>query len=190
MPPLKRWRQAERLNWGRRASIGQDQAILPVRDQAIPNYSHWGMQAIAGDRPPRYGMQGRLPFTVGRGPVPRRASICTRNGVGWRSFFARIERSRGTGPRATGLEGVLLAVHPFGIRRSRTTVSRPYNPANRDNLVNPAHLWGTREIAGDRPPRYGNIETPRFLLPNTSKYETPSVMCLSNPNLFNLTCLQ
>ena len=30
-------------------------------------------RAIAGDRPPRYGCQGRLPFTVGRGPVPRHA---------------------------------------------------------------------------------------------------------------------
>ena len=29
--------------------------------------------ALAGDRPPRYGMQGCLPFTVGRGPVPRHA---------------------------------------------------------------------------------------------------------------------
>ena len=45
--------------------------------------------------PPRYGMQGRLCFTVGRGPVPRRASICTGNGFGWRSVFAQVERSRG-----------------------------------------------------------------------------------------------
>ena len=30
---------------------------------------------FAGDRPPRYGLQGRLPFTVGRGPVPRHASV-------------------------------------------------------------------------------------------------------------------
>ena len=30
---------------------------------------------IAGDRPPRYGLQGRLRFTVGRGPVPRHASV-------------------------------------------------------------------------------------------------------------------
>ena len=59
---------------------------------------------IAGDRPPRYGCQGRLRFTVGRGPVPRHASIGTGNGVGWRAFFARIGRSRGTGPRATGQE--------------------------------------------------------------------------------------
>ena len=32
-------------------------------------------RTIAGDRPPRYGMPGRLPSTVGRGPVPRHASI-------------------------------------------------------------------------------------------------------------------
>ena len=29
--------------------------------------------AIAGARPPRYGLQGRLPITVGRWPVPRQA---------------------------------------------------------------------------------------------------------------------
>ena len=81
------------------------------------------MRAIAGDRPPRYGCQGRLCFTVGRGPVPRRASIGTENGVGWRAFFAQVVRSRGTGPRATGPEGVRLSMCRFGIRRSRTTVS-------------------------------------------------------------------
>ena len=32
------------------------------------------------------------------------------------------------------------------------------------------------EIARDRPPRYGNIETRRSLLPNTSKYETRSLL--------------
>ena len=103
-------------------------------------------RALAGDRPPRYGCQGRLPFTVGRGPVPRRASVeeatlasvrfsrraSTRGGLapalrlsrpspfhrraracpspclgrgnsfGVRAVFAQSERSRGTGPRATG----------------------------------------------------------------------------------------
>ena len=44
-------------------------------------------RTIAGDRPSRYGLQGRLPFTVGRGPVPRHASICAGN-VGRRSVFA------------------------------------------------------------------------------------------------------
>ena len=34
-------------------------------------------RALAGDRPPRYGLQGRFRFTVGRGPVPRRASVGT-----------------------------------------------------------------------------------------------------------------
>ena len=28
----------------------------PVRDQASPNYGHCGTRAIAGDRPPRYGI--------------------------------------------------------------------------------------------------------------------------------------
>ena len=46
-------------------------------------------------------MQGRLRFTVGRGPVPRHASIGRGAGLGWRSVFAQVERSRGTGPRAT-----------------------------------------------------------------------------------------
>ena len=44
----------------------------------------------------------RVFLTVGRGPVPRHASIRTGNGLGWRSVFAQVERSRGTGPRATG----------------------------------------------------------------------------------------
>ena len=32
------------------------------------------------------------------------------------------------------------------------------------------------EIARDRPPCYGNIETRMSLLPNTSKYETRSLL--------------
>ena len=42
---------------------------------------------IAGDRPPPYGANN-VPHTVGRGPVPRRASIGTENGFGWRGVFA------------------------------------------------------------------------------------------------------
>ena len=57
-------------------------------------------RALAGPCPPHYGEKSVL-LTVGRGPVPRRASI-EGNGVGLRAVFARIERSRGTGPRATG----------------------------------------------------------------------------------------
>ena len=49
---------------------------------------------LAGDRPPRYGMQGRLCFTVGRGPVPRRASIGRETALvgGW---FLRRSNDRG-----------------------------------------------------------------------------------------------
>ena len=74
----------------------------------------------------------------------RRARACPSpclgrgNGFGWRSVFAQIGRSRGTGPRATGSEGSLRHA-PFGIRRSRTTVSCS-SLANRDNRVNPAPL--------------------------------------------------
>ena len=114
-------------------------------------------RAIAGACPPRYGLQGRLRFTVGRGPVPRHASVeetalvgvrfsresnarggqapatvckavsvyrraraCPSpclgrgNGLCLRSVFARVERSRGTGPRATGPGGVLLAMRRSG----------------------------------------------------------------------------
>ena len=55
---------------------------------------------IAGDRPPRYGIQNR--------PCHRRARACPSpcldregNGIGPRAFFAQVGRSRGTGPRAT-----------------------------------------------------------------------------------------
>ena len=56
---------------------------------------------------PRATMKKRLSFTVGRGPVPRHASIGMGNGPGRRAVFARVEGSRGTGPRATGPERVL-----------------------------------------------------------------------------------
>ena len=66
----------------------------------------WGDSCIRGGQAlPRYGMQGRLRFTVGRGPVPRRA-IGRGKGLGLRAFFAEVERSRGTGPRATVCQAV------------------------------------------------------------------------------------
>ena len=71
------------------------------------------MRTLAGDRPPRSGMQGRLRFTVGRGPVPRRAEIGREMALVGVRFFAQIERSRGTGPRATGPEGFSS---PFPVR--------------------------------------------------------------------------
>ena len=51
------------------------------------------------------------------------------------AFFAQVERSRGTGPRATGPEGVLLAM-----RRSGSGDPELQSLANRGNRDNPAHL--------------------------------------------------
>ena len=54
-------------------------------------------------------------------PFHRRARACPSpcldregNGFGWRAFFARVDRSRGTGPRATGQRGVLFAMRRSG----------------------------------------------------------------------------
>ena len=51
------------------------------------------MSAIAGACPPRYGLQGRLRFTVGRGPVPRHASVGETALVG--VWFSRGSSDRG-----------------------------------------------------------------------------------------------
>ena len=64
---------------------------------------------------PRYGLQGCLRFTVGRGPVPRRASVEETALVG--VLFSRMSSDRG---------GQAPAL--------RT------NRANRENLANPAPL--------------------------------------------------
>ena len=126
--------------------------------------------------PPRSGLQGRRPFTVGRGPVPRHA-IGTGNGVGWRAFFAQVECSRGTGPRATGSEGVLLAMHRSGSGEPELR-SPASNLANRDNrahlllillilkilLLSGPRLWGTRANAGACLSRRGVLCDKKILL--------------------------
>ena len=91
-------------------SVGQARLILPVRDQASPNYGLWGH---AGDRggnplacacgrrgPPRYGLQGCLRFTVGRGPVPRHASVEETALVG--GWFSRRSTLAGDRPPRDG----------------------------------------------------------------------------------------
>ena len=73
-------------------SVGQDRLILPVRDQAIPNYSHWGTRAIAGDRPPRYGKKKRA--------VYRRARACPSPCLGREgNGFVGVRFSRGSNDR-------------------------------------------------------------------------------------------
>ena len=45
---------------------------IDIKD--LKDLKHIGPMEIAGDRPPRYEKK-RYPLTVGRGPVPRHASI-------------------------------------------------------------------------------------------------------------------
>ena len=106
----------------RRASIGET-AFVCVRFSRRSNDRGGNPLGCAcGIRgPPRYGLQSRLRFTVGRGPVPRRASVEeTALGGGW---FSR--RSNARGGQASALPWLA-----FGFRVGRA-------------------------IAGDRPPRYG-----------------------------------
>ena len=87
-------------------------------------------------------------FIVGRGTGPRRASVETGNGLGRRAVFAQVERSRGTGPRATVCQAA------FFHRRARACPS----PCLGQNGKRPWTAGGFRAgraIAGDRPPRYG-----------------------------------
>ena len=84
MPPLKRWRQEERLNWGRRAVFAQI---------AGETRSH----ARVACEGPRATMKKRTAY--------RRARACPSPGRRAR------EGSRGTGPRATvGEAGMLISV--------------------------------------------------------------------------------
>ena len=64
---------------------------------------------------------------------------------GLRAFSAGVERSRGTGPRTTV---TTKKSSLFTVGRGPVPRQRPRNPT----------------IAGDRPPRYGNIETRRAIL--------------------------
>ena len=123
---------------------------LPSRRDLLVLISSAQSDARGGQTPALREKTARV--TVGRGPVPRRASIvketalvCVRfsrrsndrgkkngvryrraracpspcldregNGLGWWTVFARVGRSRGTGPRATGPEGVRLAMRRSG----------------------------------------------------------------------------
>ena len=83
------------------------------------------MRAIAGDRPPRYGKKS-VPFTVGRGPVPRRASVEETAWVG-------VRFSRGSGDRG-GQAPALRAREGFFSPCARSGAGAP-------ELQSPAPLW-------------------------------------------------
>ena len=110
---------------------------------------------------PRAPVKKRAADTVGRGPVPRHASV--EETAPWRAVFAQIERSRGKParmrvwhPRAHALR--LSRPSPFH-RRARACPSPCHRAPKKTSLVlfrsvGPKTLLLTLEIAGDRPPRY------------------------------------
>ena len=109
-----------------------------------------GPRATVKKRPPRYEKK-RRPRTVGRGPVPRRASIgretalvCVR--------FSRRSCDRGGNPLgcACGIRGPPR----YGKKTAPFTVGR--GPV-------PRRAWVYRSLAGDRPPRYGEKQVYRSL---------------------------
>ena len=136
-------------------------------------------RALAGDRPPRYGPGKTLLFTVGLGPSQVSTRACERVPLA----SVRVpQRSRGTGPRATGSlahvrGGQAPALRAWEnaplYRRARACPSPPLgHPNDRGGQGHalrawknapftvgrgpvPRHRASTREIAGDRPPRYG-----------------------------------
>ena len=65
------------------------------------------MGVLAGACPPRYGMQGCLRFTVGRGPVPRHASVEETALAGVRFSCGSNDRG-GQAPALRAKEGFFL----------------------------------------------------------------------------------
>ena len=70
---------------------------------------------ISEGRPPRYGMQGRLPFTVGRRPVPRHAPRSERKTALVGVRFSRRSNARGgLSPALRARKRVFLAMRRSG----------------------------------------------------------------------------
>ena len=89
---------------------------------------------IAGDRPPRYD-EKNVPLTVGRGPVPRRASIGKTAFVGVR--FSRGSNDRGgQAPALRARKGVRLTMRCSGSGDPELQ----FPASNFAILANPAHL--------------------------------------------------
>ena len=92
----------------RHLSVGQTRPRWIRSGAGAPELQIRGMSTSAGDRPPRYGNKN-VPFTVGRGPVPRHATIAgdrpPRYGPG-------RKKTRGTSPRAPVTEPLCRARAP------------------------------------------------------------------------------
>ena len=98
---------------------------------------------LAGDRPPRYGLQGRLPFTVG----PRRASI-------GKTALAGVRFLRGSDARG-GQAPALRFARPSPFHRRARACPSPCNDRNEKRRWLAFGFRLGLTLAGDRPPRYG-----------------------------------
>ena len=102
--------------------------LLPIKDlKDLRVFSSVGYYRHAGPKGPEEAFfhgcarGGQAPaLRLKKRAVYRRARACPSPCLGWensfglRAFFAQVEQSRGTGPRATGQGGVLLAMRRSG----------------------------------------------------------------------------
>ena len=125
-----------------------------------------GEAGNAEGKPPRY--EKKRHFTVGRGPVPRHRSHNPTLAGETRSD-ARVTSE---GPRTTGKNAPPLTVGRGPVPRHRSR-ARPCSSGSPDPELFVIRRAQTTEaethimmmgLAGDRPPRYGKIETRRSLL--------------------------
>ena len=106
-------------------SVGQDRLILTRSGAGAPELQRWA----------RNGFRKHPHFTVGRGPVPRRAAIA-----------AEIETGRSLLP-------MLLTVGRGPVPRRAATAAKTEIIPFRKNSQN--GVWGTLGMARDRPSPYG-----------------------------------
>ena len=129
-PPLHRRAWALACHTRMRAGFPRHASICAENGRGLAFGVRVG-RVIAGDRPPRYGMPRRffardrpsrygeknVPFPVGRGPVPRHASICAENGRGLRSVFAYSNDRGGQAPALRYAGAFFRGAPPFTVGR-------------------------------------------------------------------------
>ena len=87
---------------------------------------------------PRATVKRTAPFIVGRGPVPRHATLARDrpSRYGAVAVFVLTGASRGTGPRATVLRTAIFAVSPHQTS-SASDLTRKQDPATAASLTSP-----------------------------------------------------